>query len=141
MGNRCFKISLPGEAFDIQKGLAEWIPLFENTFPDSLSDMADVDRIRPRLIAKYNGDGVPGDEYRSAIHAALQMERGASPRHRQAKDCEAGKDANCITYVGRGCAFGDSTKAICWLQMGKDFPYWIIYADLHMISANTPPKK
>lgn len=139
-GRKLSEDFIPGEAYDIQEGLAEWIPLFGNTFPDSLSDMADVDRIRPRLIARYNADGVPGDEYRHAIHAALQMEDGARPGHISPKDLERRKDLPGITYVGRGCTFGDSTKAICWLRRGKDSPYWIIYADLHMIRSDVLPR-
>ena len=132
----------PGTLCDIQKGLAEWASLFDNTFPDSLSDMADVARIRPRLIARYNGDGVPGDEYRSAIHAALRLEGGAKPFHRLPKDHKTGEDPNHATYVGKGCAFGDSTKAICWMRTTeKDSPYWIIYADLHIARSDSSPKK
>lgn len=132
----------PETVLDIQKGLAEWASLFDNTLPDSLRDMADVDRIRPRLIARYNGDGVPGDEYRSAMHAAKRLEYVASPRYRIAKPPETPKDATYVTYVGKGCAFGDSTKAICRVGWGeKDNPYWIIYADLHLMRSDAPPKK
>jgi hypothetical protein len=126
----------PGQITDIRDGLAEWLPLFGDTFPDSLSDMADAERVRPRLIARYNGDGVPGDEYRKAIHAASQLQRGVNPSHR------APNDPNLITYVGRGCAFGDSTKAICWMRTSqKDGWYWILYADLHLARSDAPPKR
>jgi hypothetical protein len=132
----------PETVLDIQKGLAEWISLFDITFPDSLRDMADVSRIRPRLIAKYNGDGVPGDEYRSAIHAAKRLEYAAKPRFNVTRPPEARKDATYVTYAGKGCAFGDSTKAICWVGWGEqDNPRWIIYADLHAMRSNTPPKR
>jgi hypothetical protein len=136
-----FQRLTPGVIYDIREGLAEWAPLFDNTFPDSLRDMADVDRIRPRLIARYNGDGVPGDEYRSAIRAAWKLENVAKPVHPW-NDLKTGRDATYVTYVGKGCAFGDSTKAICWMRWGdKDSPYWIIYADLHMIRSDAPPMK
>ncbi len=143
---------IPAEADMIRAALTEWISLCGNTFPADLNVFADVDKMKPRLVAKYNGNGVPGDEYRAAIHGAGRLKFGAvavenlerSKEHPYAGRRGATGDTSRaipeFSYVGAGCAFGDSTKPIFWLRRDKDESYWIIYADLHMVPSETSPR-
>ena len=118
----------------IAYALSTWLSGSENVFPDDIHDMVNPAKFRPFLIAKYNKDGVPGDEYRNALDAASRL----TFVRQTVKFLEK---AGTLDYEGKGCAFGDSTKAICWLQERTDWPYGIIYADLHVAMSKTPPER
>jgi len=134
--------SLHFDATELRDGLAEWLSMSGNAFPDELHDLGNADTLRTRLIAKYNKSGVPGDEYRAAIMASERLKRAMMM-------IEYLEKCGSITYAGSGCAFGDASRVVCSLRnldVGSFFPelkgkepYAFIYGDLHIEMKDAPP--
>lgn len=129
----------PYEPQEFARALSIWVSLSGGSFPDDVHDMIDSSKVKPMLVAKYDKDGSPGDEFRAAFHDAYQLNSGFG--------CVSGYIENrTLHYFGKGLVFGDSTRILCWgEQTGygmllRDNPYWIIYADLHCVPSMTPPK-
>ncbi len=123
----------------IAEALSAWVSLSGGAFPDDIEALGDSSKVRPLLIAKYDKDGRPGDEFRAAIKDAKQLNRGFT-------NARYYKGESQLQYMGREAAFGDSTRIVCWGEetgeTRKMFPnpYWIIYADLRCVPSKTPPK-
>jgi hypothetical protein len=133
-----FRREAPYESQEFARALSIWVALSGGAFPDDVRDMIDSSKVKPMLMAKYDKDGVPGDEFRSAFHDAYLLNSGFGCVSRYIEN-------GTFHYFGKGLAFGDSTRIICWGEMtGRslewfDNPYWIIYGDLRRVSSGTPP--
>jgi hypothetical protein len=117
----------------IAKALSLWLFGSGNVFPDDIHYTVDPSKFRRLLIADYDKNGIAGDEYRNALQTASQLRLVS-------QTIKFLEENGSLHYEGKGCAFGDSTKVICWLQTRKGRPYGIIYADLHVATSKTPPK-
>jgi hypothetical protein len=134
-----FRKEAPYESHEFARALSTWASLSGGAFPDDVHDMVDSSRVKPMLVAKYDKDGIPGDEFRSAFHDAYQLNSGFVCLSRYIEN-------GTFHYFGKGLAFGDSTRIVCWGEItGRslewfDNPYWIIYGDLRCAPSMTPPK-
>jgi hypothetical protein len=130
---------IPYEVSEITQAFSVWLSLSGGIFPDNVYDLADSSKARPLFIARHGKGGSPGDELRAAIMDALKLKKGFDILRDYDR---AGK----LHYLGKGVAFGDSTKIVCWAELyGRDrkrfkHPYWLIYADLHCAPSLKPPK-
>lgn len=134
-----FRKEAPYESQEFARALSAWVSLSGGAFPDDVRDMVDSSKVKPMLMAKYDKDGAPGEEFRSAFRDAYQLNSGFGCVLRNIEN-------GTFHYFGKGLAFGDSTRIVCWGEItGKslewfDNPYWIICGDLRCVPSMTPPK-
>lgn len=133
-----FRKGAPYEPQEFARALSVWVSLSGGAYPDDVHDMVDSSKVKPMLVAKYDKDGAPGDEFRAAYHDAYRLNSGFGCVLEYIKN-------GTFHYFGKGLVFGDSTKILCWGELtGRrlewfDNPYWIIYGDLHCVPSMTPP--
>jgi hypothetical protein len=129
----------PYVAREIAKSFSVWVSLSGGVFPEDIHDLVDSQKVKPLLVAKHDKDGKPGDEFRAAIQDAWQLDIGF--KYARSYD----KTGN-FHYLGRGAAFGDSMRVVCWgEETGRELewythPYWIVYADLRCVPSLKPPE-
>ncbi len=127
----------------IVKALSRWLPLSENVFPEDVADLSDSTKVKLLVLAKYRRGGDPAEEFRAAYEAVEQLEIFAAAFNSMIRGYFV------VNYVGKGAAFGDSKRVICWLKDENNppcpdrrgnGPYYSIYGDLHIAASPTPPK-
>jgi hypothetical protein len=125
------------------KALSRWLPLSRNAFPDDVADLSDSTKVKPLLFAKYRRGGDPAEEFRAAYEAVEDLQIFAAVCNSMIREPQF--DMN---YVGKGAAFGDSKRIICWLKdknnppcpdRNGNGPYYSIYGDLHVVASPSPP--
>ncbi len=134
-----FRKEAPFTSHEFARALSLWVSLSGGAFPDDVHDMVDSSKAKPLLVTKHNKNGIPGDEFRAAMHDVRTLESGFGSISRYVKE-------GTFHYFGTGLVFGDSTRVVCWgEESGEnreffDNPFWIIYADLHCVPSMRPPK-
>ena len=127
------------------KKLSTWLSLSGSVFPDDLQDFTDSTIVNKLLIAKFRRGGDPADEFRAALRTMEELGGINTPSSRMIWVHENID----IHYAGKGLAFGDSQRIVCWLKdgnklpcpdKGAEGPYYFIYGDLHLAASPTPPK-
>jgi len=132
--------------------LSKWVAQSGDVFPDDLADLDDSTKVKSLLIAKYRRDGDPAEEFRAACEAADQL-IGSHSVYEMMKyltfNSLQSRERVAVNYVGKGATRGDAKRIVCWLKdeneplcPGKsgNGPYFLIYADLHIVASPTPPK-
>jgi hypothetical protein len=116
--------------------LSSWLSLSGNVFPDEINDLFDSTKVKRVLLAKYRRGVDPVEEFRAAHRFASQM---ADYEYFPAIELLR-KEHIPLHYSGKGAAFGDSKKIICWFKFRENEPYCSIYADLHIGTSSAAPK-
>jgi hypothetical protein len=131
--------------------LSKWLALFGGVFPDDLADLTDSTKIKRLLIAKYRRGGDPAAEFRAACEAAGQLTNFSAYEiiRYVVMNNPQSRERVAVNYVGKGATRADSQRIICWLKdeneplcpgRSGNGPYFLIYADLHIVASPAPPK-
>lgn len=120
----------------IAEGLRLWHDLAGGGFPGTIDELADSARVRALLVARYDGDGPPGNEFRAAVEAAETLTHTVDAVRLLTKKSE-------WRYLGAGAAWGDSSRIVCWYRISSrrpiEKPYVIVRGDLSFDRAAAPP--
>lgn len=130
------RMKRPPALRNIVEGLRLWRELADGGFPGAIDELADSARVRPLIVARYDGDGPPGDEFRAAVEAAETLTRAVDAVRLLEKKSE-------WKYLGAGVTWGDSSKIVCWYRVMSrrpvEKPYVVVYGDLRFERAAAPP--
>jgi hypothetical protein len=127
---REFDVSEGGDA-DLVQALATWVELSQGTFPASINDMGDANKVKPMLIRKFDGDGEPLEELELALAEANKMLKGLFFAQ------ERIIDGNWY-YAGAEVRLGDAEVPVCWWK--QDEKYRVIYGDLRVEDVGAMPE-
>jgi hypothetical protein len=115
----------PDDDARLVEALSMWTEMTGGTFPDTIEDICEEEKVKPLLIAKYDKDGNPKAEFRQAMTAANILVGGLYFVQEQVVE-------GTWYYAGRGVRLGEANKAICWWKPEDSEKYRVIYGDLRM---------
>jgi hypothetical protein len=122
------KASEPAEN-DLVDSLAFWSEMSDGSFPTTINDLADANKIREMLIMKFDENGDPDKEMRRAFEKANIMINGLVFARRQ-------RDKGNWYYAGDNVKLGDSDKPVCWWKKEGSDQFRVIYGDFTIGDAN-----
>lgn len=121
-----------GGSRELVHALSTWLSLSGNVFPDDIHDLMDSTKVKSLLLAKFRRGGDPVEEFRAAYRPGAELwDYAGIVEILDSYHVPSG-------YFGKGVAFGDPKKIVCWFKYEND-PCFIIYADLHIATAVAPP--
>ncbi|MEJ2720177.1 MAG: zf-HC2 domain-containing protein [bacterium] len=115
----------PDDDARLVEALTLWTGMTQGAFPETIDDLCDDEKVRPLLVAKYNGDGDPKDELKAAMAAANVLIGGLY--FAQEKKLEG-----TWHYAGKNVRVGDADTPVCWWKAEDSDCYRVIYGDLRL---------
>jgi outer membrane lipoprotein-sorting protein len=112
------------EEQDLVESLAFWAETAGNTFPERINDLCDIEKVKPLLVAKFDEDGDPEDEFDQAVAMANKLVGGLYFAQEK-------KSEGAWHYAGADVRYGDAKTPLCWWQLEDSENYRVIYGDLH----------
>ncbi|MHC4105171.1 MAG: hypothetical protein ACYSR9_09535 [Planctomycetota bacterium] len=119
---RQFDDAQPDEK-DLIYALGFWAEMSDGSFPSEINGLADPNKIRPMLIAKFDKDRAPKEELDHAMKEVNKILKGLFFVQRLKVEGSWG-------YAGNGVQLGDADTPICWWKVDGSEDYRVVYGDL-----------
>jgi len=122
-----------------ENGLVEaltfWTEMSDGMFPSQINDLGDPNKVKPLLIAKFDRDGDPKEEFDQAVQQMYRILKGLM----FAQQCKVDGSWH---YAGEGVKLGDKDTPICWWKSDDSEDYRVIFGDLSVgnLSAEKLPE-
>ncbi len=117
-----FDVSDAGEN-NLIEALGFWTEMSEGMFPSKINDLGDPNEVRLLLIAKFDRDGDPKEEFDQAMQQMNKILKGLVFAQERIVD-------DNWYYDGQGVKLGDAYTPICWWKSEDSSDYRVIYGDL-----------
>jgi hypothetical protein len=121
---RTFDVSDNGEN-SLVYSLNFWATMSEGTFPDAINDLGDPEKVKSRMIAKFDKDGDPEEELDAAMAEVHKVLKGLY--FAQEKKVDGGWG-----YAGRSVKLGQADAMICWWFDEETGGYRAVFGDLRI---------
>lgn len=105
--------------------LTLWAEISGGDFPDDINDLGTAEKAESLLVAAYDGDGDPEEEFDRAVAAANTLCKGCVFAQ------EMKVEGNWF-YRGKGMRLGDAKDPVCWWKEQDSDLYRIMYGDLRV---------
>ncbi len=103
--------------------LAIWANMSDGALPDDINDLGIDEKAGPLLIAAYDDEGDPENEFDEAMAAANTLCKGCV----FAQEMKVEGDWH---YGGKGMSVGNAEVPVCWWKERDSGRFRIIYGDL-----------